>query len=207
MDLVPPIPTDNLYKFIAISGLVIIGLTTFYPLKMVNESTLKTAQYATEMQKYSIERKRLATEYKKLTEISVQLAQKAENQLAELKKEYKKKLAGLPYTIPPSVNLEYDDNFKANERRLEQTSLELDLKNADLDGKKGELNIIEDNLFFSRILMYAGFAIGSVLTMYGFSLWYIKVQQPLDLILLNQSQRPVDEPKETDLPVAPEGNA
>jgi len=207
MDLVPPIPTDNLYKFIAISGLVIIGLTTFYPLKMVNESTLKTVQYATDMHKYSIERGRIATEYKKLANISEQLNKKAETHLAELKREYKKKMAGLPYTIPPAEKLELDDEYKENEKMLKQTSFELDLKNADLEGKKSELDIIKSNLFFLRVLMYVGFAIGALLTMYGFTLWYLKVQQPLDLILLGQSQRPINEPKETATSQAPEGGA
>jgi len=46
----PVLPTDNLYKFLAIAGLVILLFCAVYPIRLVGELQLKSAELDTKVQ-------------------------------------------------------------------------------------------------------------------------------------------------------------
>lgn len=53
--ILPTLPTDNLYKFIALSGLVILLFSVVYPYKLVTDLELKAVEAGTQVKLLELE--------------------------------------------------------------------------------------------------------------------------------------------------------
>jgi len=190
MDFLPQLPTDNLYKFIAISGLSILGLTIYFPSKAINDYTLKYSEYVTAQEKVTIEVQRMGEEYKELAETAKSIADSREKTAAALNKAISNIKLGKPYHIPPKEEKNLFSDHLANSKRLKMFEYDIKLKDAELAGKKRELDIIASNIKTAEMVMYSGSIIGFILTLLGFILWYGKVQKQQDILLTQQATGP-----------------
>ena len=121
----PTLPTDNLYKFIALFGIVIILFSFYLPFQSAKKS------------------QELLREVDSVSKV-INLMPKEERVKA------------------------YETTFK----KLEELKLILE----------------QDKSFYMGVLV-VGVAIGTTLTIVGFSMWYKKVQKYQDMILENQANQ------------------
>ncbi|SHO46819.1 hypothetical protein SAMN02745220_01651 [Desulfopila aestuarii DSM 18488] len=160
-----PIPTDNLYKFIAISGLIILLLSIVLPLYWSNDLQSKAIELGTEIAVLQMKNDLLGEDVRK---VEKQLST-TENSNGVIGKETK----------------QLHEKSKNDLRSIQFSTIEI----------KGKINLQEYYLkMLKKISIYAflGIVIGLILSIYGFKFWYIKLQQPLDLQLysiINKNDR------------------
>ncbi len=199
---IPTLPTDNLYKFLALSGIIMLLIAVIYPATLNDKSFEKM---------YQLKSSRMQIEYN----ISEMHAKDSliNNRLTELKKSIKYDSLHIA-TSQVMYSLAYNDKIKelckdknyreyydfiekhkyslfpdqaelkeikalVKEReiiRLEINNL-LISQNNKTDQLKSELELYERN--DSRILFL--FIFGSLFTFFGFFLWYFIVQKNLDI--------------------------
>ena len=167
-----PIPTDNLYKFIALAGLSLSVFSATYPYKLINELSMKTIEVRGSIKYEEVQADILKGESSELetkiteAEKNIFYTKKNLNQIKELLKLHK---------------------IKVNDSRLLNVKSE-----SGLEVLKELLKQIKLIVYFSSI----GLIIGQFGMFYGFIFWYIKVQKPADKALKEQSKNS----KKTDLP-------
>ncbi|MGH9906055.1 MAG: hypothetical protein ACRD8U_10810 [Pyrinomonadaceae bacterium] len=69
---------------------------------------------------------------------------------------------------------------------LRTRTLELAIKEAQIQGKRQEIQALLNALKLQWRFLKAGIPIGSLLAGFGFACWYYRVQKPTDQLLLNQ---------------------
>lgn len=142
---IPNLPTDNLYKFMALSGLLILILSIAYP-------TYRTLELEQQRQMIRGEIKILEGDVDLLLKIA----------LANTKVRHKT-------TDPDFLQAVQHKNTLA---RIEARGMQLDL--------------LESQIKQYKWLYWVGFFIGLLLTVWGFLLWYLRVQRFQDMLLKRQ---------------------
>jgi len=160
----PTIPTDNLYKFLAISGLVILLICSIYP-------ALITARVSTSAAEVVATRKLLDYQAETLKEEVARI----ESDLAQAKK----------------AKLVTNERLDALEERNERARAGLeDAKRRIIDfEKQAKVALAEGNALKAQMdLMMPATVIGGGLFGLGFFLWYVNVQRHADTIIRNQAK-------------------
>ncbi len=181
---VPNFPTDNLYKFLAISGIVLFLVAVFYPEYRRTEIRDEITLYNSEINKLSIEKSKAKM---KLDEIKNELDELEAN--IEIKKSTvndsvisrvrvlsgKKEIVDLSHKIDRLV---YE--WKDINREIELKSIEINTKSKLIDDKNSDVKVFDDaaNILgpFSVLVMTLGFI-----------LWYEKTQKLQDKVLAEQA--------------------
>jgi hypothetical protein len=153
-------PTDNLYKFLAIFGLVLIGYSLYIPLQKLQE-------YGHEVVKWNAA----------WGPLLVRSLQMYEDDRAELVCAIAKAsdTAALKSTSKDCTEV------AAKSAQTKLNRQELARATAELQGGKGMLDYLEKQYVFYRNLGLATGFIGLLLCGAGFWLWYKRVQKPLDM--------------------------
>jgi len=181
---VPNFPTDNLYKFIAISGIVLLLVAVFYPVYRRTEIRDEITLYNSEIKKLSIEESKAKI---KLYEIKNDLNELEAN--ANISKSTvndsvisrvrilngKKEIVDLSHKIDRLV---YE--WKDINREIELKSIEINTKSKLIDDKN--LDIEE---FDTAANILGPFSIFVMIL--GFLLWYTKTQKLQDKVLAEQA--------------------
>ena len=84
--MIPSLPTDNLYKFIAMTGLVLVIFVIVYPSQKLVELTLKKIDAETDVSVISNEIKDVSEEIRRLESIAKKKGHVAGTELEELSK-------------------------------------------------------------------------------------------------------------------------
>ncbi len=165
------LPTDNLYKFFAIAGLIIVGFSAYY-----TETLLRTLQadgidIATDLAVGKAEMEFWQSREKKLENIT-------KNSIARQQSRRK--------PDPDKLELTYStQELKSIEDETERLRRDLRITDAKILGKLQKADKltsqIKEIFFFAKVLI----GIGLILTTSGFCLWYLNVQKPLDIKLKN----------------------
>jgi hypothetical protein len=145
----PSLPTDNLYKFMALAGLAAFFFSVVYPTWQTRELKVKQLEQDAERAVLQIEHAHL---------------------VAEL------------YDASGKVKPDAQPDGLATKRRFR----DLEIKAAQLEGKKQVLIRLaaEANLF--SLAFWYGIVAGLIVTIWGFALWYRRVQKPQDALLQQQ---------------------
>ena len=174
MDVKGLIPTDNLYKFLAISGLALALYSFVVPLDMARQLERENVLNLGERKHLLLnwtQLEELASEHKKdtdnLTKRVLSLAEKNREMPAELREEFKIQL----YASIKNKNelIKKKHEFKLNE--LAYNNKLAVYKFNKVEAKKQKL-----------ISYFAGFC-GVLMTVAGFCLWYIRIQKWHDRLL------------------------
>ncbi len=172
----PNLPTDNLYKFLALSGVVVVLVSIFYPISRLGELRQKAIELAAEIKILDLESKRLTVNHSQLErEVAA-----FEKQLSAAEKEKR--------PTPGDI-----DSIEKIHNQLRTRALKLETSNDDLQVKLVKVSAKNDQLvqlvryveYFVNV-MYGGIVIGVLLAWVGFGLWYVRVQRPQDLLLKQQ---------------------
>jgi hypothetical protein len=175
---VPTLPTDNLYKFMALSGLAILIISLVFPMIRIEETELKLVELETQTEVLRIETDDLTREMSGKTE-------KIQKEMVSLDPE---KLANLS---------KKDIELLLNESKLHLQDLENDrkrmnelkIKTVELKGRTKLVGALMEDLRSYLIFLIVGGALGLLFCFLGFGLWYKLVQRPSDLLMKAQVER------------------
>jgi len=154
---IPSLPTDNLYKFLAIAGLVIIVLSVVGPWSRYEQLTSKTIEVETQT---SIYKKGIA---------SVELA------IMKLKEEWKK-----------AKSEKERELLQSRLDELQRQIRQLEIIIPEIAGKKALHQRFMETTAIFVVAGACGLVLGVVLSIVGFVLWYRRVQRYQDAILKQQ---------------------
>jgi hypothetical protein len=157
-------PTDNLYKFIALSGSALLITSFVFPLTWLNEIELAAQQT-------SAQRKVLDVE---LSALEVDLKQLGAN--------VKRLDAAVDANSRAALALQ-DGASQARARlfELDKRRLTLGVKKAEIQGNEEKSALLLKQMDRTWSYLKIGGAAGLVLTQIGFFLWYRRVQRPADI--------------------------
>lgn len=187
VDLLKP-PTDNLYKFAAIFGLVLIVVGFVFPPWVFYRSSLeylKSLAGEDELNAY----KKFADERSRTLDARTQ---QARDELDQIQKQRDSLQTN---TITSSETERLESAIRDAKKQLEiledasqESTLNLELKTAQA---KQQRTFSANESRNARILMYLGWslaAIGGLFSIVGFGLWYLNVQRHLDHILQKEAK-------------------
>lgn len=173
MQQLPSPPTDNLYKFLSITGITIFLLSVIYPNTRTTDINLKKINVEAERSALIVELKRLNADFTSL-----------EREYEELAKE-KKYLDDQENPTQYEIN-EYNNKISSNSKKYEKTkakSDEIDIKNAKIEAKQKEVDYLAKELDFYTTFFVYGASGGLSLALVGFLFWFFLVQHQQDLLL------------------------
>lgn len=187
----PSLPTDNLYKFQALTGLTIIVLTVWFLANQLNGILLQCIDSVNDLSRLSVEMSFLKEDVDKLEKKVNQLAAKT----GELKKQTIYSTNDLSLSESNSmIGITNSYDSQGNEMIKEYTAMigknrELRLKRIEIEGKEYLINW-EKSKF--GVLAIVGFLVigGSLyLAIIGFKRWYNRIQVYEDRILKNEAEK------------------
>jgi hypothetical protein len=203
---IPNLPTDNLYKFMALLGTVLVVLSVWFPMTRLLEVDQKLIDVDAEgkildldMKSLERESKDLEQEVKQLDHEKEELEQVVsyfEREMETFKKHPKpttKDVAGAKNRLEEikNKNLEHGQKrqeFNQKTRELAQKTLEIQKQHILLGAKGEQVKVLIQHSQDIRWLMYFGGIIGLLLMILGFFGWLWLVQIPQDQILRQQLQ-------------------
>jgi hypothetical protein len=161
-------PTDNLYKFMALSGLILAFFSYYVPYIIHERLQSRLASAELESKKLTIERDYFKDELDRFDKQEVQPL-KAEAELWRTKK------------VKPS-NEEMDVVLKRHDELLDKKRL-VDIKNAEVISNYEECRRLARQADRLQLLSYITSGLASVLAFNGFRLWYKKYQVYQDALM------------------------
>lgn len=195
---VPNIPTNNLYKFTSVTGVLILLLSIGSYVYFKVDLSFKNISFQSDINTFRVE-------YEQLNEEKLNMKIELQAALAKLPKDIRehydimKKIGEISQTDTFKVefafsvtnNPELIDKFSDVMKELykyNQNRLSFD-KNIQLKEKQDELKLIEEWLKKLNIIALVGIIIGVGLSVYGFYCWWIRVQRYQDRILKTEASK------------------
>ena len=142
------LPTDNLYKFLAISGLVIAMFSVYYLFQKSHELQFLIVEQKAELELQKYQMGRYDEKFK------LQEEQLSTEETSEKKR-----------SVLDNIDKDLIEYAKV------QTNSELNL---------AKIKILHHEYIYYKVTGIIGFIFGLFLIVFGFVLWYKKIQKPLD---------------------------
>jgi hypothetical protein len=184
----PTLPTDNLYKFLALSGLAIIGFCIALPLQRINQLELKMAEIHTQKDILEIDIENIyndmldALATKGILNTKKQaLIRKAldelfkRNDINELSKDWSKG--------EPVLNVKEQAIFRIKNNEIKK-------RLSEIKGEENKVIILMNELKTYYWIIRIGGWVGIIISFVGFTFWYILIQRPNDVLLQKQIKSP-----------------
>jgi len=154
---IPSLPTDNLYKFLAIAGLVIIVLSVVGPWSRYEQLTPKTIEVETQVSTHKREI------------VSVESAiMRTEEELKKAKTQKEREL------------------LLARAEELQKQKRQLQIMISEIAGKRTLLQHLQERVALYFVVGTYSLVFGVIVSIVGFVLWYRRVQRYQDGILKQQ---------------------
>lgn len=200
---IPTLPTDNLYKFIALSGVLIFLFFYIYADYRMNEIKEEIINIETESGELEFETKLLEERQEELKdeieEVNDELSKhqiKDTFNIKELKhqiqnsnhREYLEFIFKYKENLIPEIKLQQQVIEKSHE--LKKNSQELRLKSHRIERKFEIIKEKNDEVRKSKWIWIIGSFISGLMMVNGFRLWYTKSQIPMDKRLLKEINEP-----------------
>ena len=185
-----PLPTDNLYKFMALGGLACLIFFFWFFESQRLKLLLEEQAWAGEQQQFKLQLAFLGEDETNLfAEVTNQW--KRVNELQKMEKPHENHLVtpgtnqlAAEWKSELELNLEHQSSAEEHRKRLR----DLRLKEAELKTTSDKLDVTEDEL---KRLSYKGpiaFGLASLFMLSGFYLWYVRVQVYQDRILRKEAE-------------------
>ena len=158
------LPTDSLYKFCALSGILILLVSLYFPIKIIETIHSKILANTLEIKRIGIE-----TEHQ-------------EYKFGIIDTKVREILKSKGLTLD-QINKEIDNYLKTVD-----TTYALKIKTAEAGIINKENKRLNDKLLLITIICAVGDAIGMFLALYGFFNWYFKIQVYQDRIIKKQTE-------------------
>ncbi len=160
------LPTDNLYKFCAIAGLIILGFSVYYPSTLLSTITANSIDITTELDILDVEND--------FTKVRI-------TKLRQLKGDIIEHQQGRYKPNPATLRLTYSEQELKNlEDEIDRLGREQRTGTAKVKGKLQKNTHLIAEAKFIKYFIGVSFMVGLTFTIYGFFCWYTLVQRPLD---------------------------
>ncbi|HKI49468.1 MAG TPA: hypothetical protein VKA69_09070 [Desulfobacteria bacterium] len=179
------LPTDNLYKFIALSGLAIIFLS-FIPFKNNYENKIEKIQLSGDLKILEAE----IYSYKNRTSIITEIMKLTQSDIKKLEMQRKKLEFMDAKSFSKHVQFEEQMNEFSNHLfdltiKEHEYLLKIQTHSIELETKTNKIESISNRIKILLLISTIGFIIGTLLSIFGFVLWYMKCQKYLDRSVQN----------------------
>ena len=156
-----PLPTDNLYKFMAIAGLALLGYSGVYVAREARNVNLEFFDATRERDLLNLELERLEKRVE-----ARQKAEKVANDFAEKSEDFKKALES--HKAQALEDPEFQD--------IVQQFYLIESKQTEVNNKIKKTNYLLRTFRYLRVLGFMGVIGGLILAGVGFLNWYWKIQ-------------------------------
>jgi hypothetical protein len=185
----PPIPpSDNLYKFTAIGGLILAVLSLYIPWKMSSDLQMASYDLDWDMKKLRLETAQSKSEVLDATENM--------QSLNEGITEFLKNLHNKNLNPPNKFDMQNWEKIKAelqehwqNHLAFEKNILEKDILLAKIENTSAKQIYAEKRAFFLFLISMGTLVVGLIMTVFGFWNWYFKFQIYQDQIVKAQAKQ------------------
>lgn len=180
--MLPNIPTDTLYKFMTMTGVIIV----VFCLWAVRDNLVRDAETANLMEKLT-------------TEIQLSGLEMRQTQAALVRETtYNQRLRATSSQLQDQANSpQLQAQIAASDKKKEDLEAALlqsiqkdQMSETDRSVRMEQYARLHDQTAIEFWLCAVGVVIGFIFTVYGFRLWYTKQQRYLDIILVAQSAAP-----------------
>jgi len=202
---IPNLPTDNLYKFIALTGSILFLFCWVYPLSRIEKIENERMLLAKDIARIEIEQKVLLENSNELNE-NLELLKKemyeTYGNIDSLRKidpiridiyKFKEKLKNKDYREYLKFTYDYEkqlypeikkvEEFNKTMNEIKNKTNELRINSVELSSKHMQLcEKVRQEKSWNK-LSVIGIILGIIISGCGFTLWYYKVQLPLDIEL------------------------
>ena len=180
----PNLPTENLYKFMALSGLAIVAFCIVFPLQRSNEINFKIVEIETQQKILEIEGDNITNDLMDALSTKGDLKPKEQAQFRDyliklFKSENSTELTKDWGKGEPILSIKEQAIFRSRSNEIKH-------KLAEIRGntKKAELLLNELKTYLLIITIMGCF--GSLISIAGFYFWYSLIQRPNDILLKKQ---------------------
>ncbi len=179
----PSLPTDNLYKFLALSGLAIVLFSLVFPIIQISEIRLKIIEIETQMEVLEMDTGNVENDLIEALVNKGNLSPQEKGQFRNYLIELFKKNAVKDWNeqSEPILRPEEQAPFRSRLNELRK-------KIAELKGQRRKFILLFSELRNYRWMLFIGGSLGIVMSSLGFCLWYLIVQKPNDILLRKQVQ-------------------
>ena len=200
---IPNLPTDNLYKFLALSGVVISLFFNIYPDYVLDEIREEVTKIETESGELKLEVLFLEEEQeeleKKISKANTEISRYQYSDTLEtviIVEELKKQLLGkenrdylefifkYKNEILPAMKLK--EEIRLADEKIYSNLKIIRLKSLQVNRKLEIMKEKNEKAKGSNWMWALGSGIGVFMMITGFRLWYTRVQKPLDQKLINE---------------------
>ena len=164
------LPTDNLYKFLAISGLLILTFSYVAPEYILFQLEIRKSDAIASQQKIIIEGEAIELELERLS-----INRKIEEKLSNIKAKEASKIEG-----EFAEQLKILQSAQSSLLNQNQNVVEWRKKVRDQEAQIGQINIISELILKYSLHATIGRLLGLLITIFGFSMWYYKTQCHID---------------------------
>jgi hypothetical protein len=180
----PNLPTDNLYKFMALSGLAIFLFSIVFPLSQIHDIKLKMVEIETQQEVLKLEVEQIGNDVMDALATKGVLNTKKQalfrNYLNDLfKRNNNKELSKDWSKGEPILNIKEQAIFR---KQLNEIKKRL----AKIMGEEKKVMILYNELNTYYRIIWIGGLFGLIISFIGFGLWYILIQKPNDMLLQKQ---------------------
>lgn len=186
---VPKLPTDNLYKFMALSGLLII-LACFIPYYHLYKLRFDLIQLVNEEERFNAERDWIVKDLNDVQKQIDKLKERTDGLRSEITLAQKtgKKIPTDHIEKVESVTNDMRVKIQPKLSELNELSRKLILTKLNLksrgEEKKYLLDVVRSEILLSKICFW----VGLFMACSGFILWYKRLQAPQDKLLQNKTK-------------------
>lgn len=175
-------PTDSLYKFCAISGIVVILFSIYYPHTLIIDLSCKVNDVTQE-----IEVNMVNSAYLKSKII----------QMKEILSNAKSQQRGDYVSDPNKLELAYSDSeIKDLLMKIEEMNRDIGIASATLEHNHEETGELLSEIKKIKWLSLTAGVLGCLLASYGFRRWYYRIQIYQDRMLATSSKRATETEQE-----------
>ncbi len=171
----PSLPTDNLYKFMALAGIVIVALSAYFAGSRISEVTDRIIDV---QENIEIADANVASLQRKAERLEKMVAASIQSTTGGSIPDHSK--LTIQYSKEELIVLRREASDAVTEQRIQVVHLEAANKRVKL------LNERLPTILGSCVILGI---VGLILAVSGFSLWYVKVQKPLDVLLKRDSEK------------------
>ena len=178
MDIQNYVPTDSLYKFLAIFGLIIMVFSLVFPYRIANECGLKAIEISGELKILDLEIGSLKEDIAKFKEAVQGTMQDI------IKIEKNRKLTKIEKDTIRTEALKKKDILAQKREKL----LRIAIKNEELNNNNNKILYLLNQVRQYRIIFnFAAFS-GFLMTILGFYFWYHRLQKYQDAVIKKKSE-------------------
>ena len=178
---IPNLPTDNLYKFMALSGLAIFLLSIVFPLRQVNDIKLKMIEIETQVEMFKLESEKFGDDVMDALSTKGNLKPKEQAYFRNylkglLNREDFEDIAKDWAKGEPILSIQEQALFRSQRNKIMKEV-------AEVRGQQKRIELLTNQLRTYYIIIRIGGLLGSTISILGFYFWYFLIQRPNDILL------------------------